>query len=56
MKSNKPNGWQRSVLWLPTVEHNELIAAAKSLNTSKSKLARAGIRRELARLATLKKK
>lgn len=56
MKSDKLNNPRRTVIWLPTLEDDELIATAKSLNTSKSKLARAGIRRELARIRALKKK
>lgn len=55
MTTNKPKGWTRSVLWMKQVEHDSLVACAKSINTSKSKLARAGIRREIARLIKLQK-
>lgn len=53
-----PEKFIRSVFWMPESEHNALVKCAKSLKPpqSKSKLGRAGIRREVARIEALKKK
>jgi hypothetical protein len=54
-KPNKINGFERAVIWMPTVEHVAAKETAASIKTSKSKFMRSGIRREVERVRKLTK-